>query len=360
MQERLAWFAWFACLSLAVACGPSKHGADDDDGADGGGSGADAHPVTDAGACTSTSRTADQALAPVDIIWVVDTSGSMNEERAQVQGALNDFSTFIESAGIDEHVILLADPSEMTVPPPLGTNPAKFLHVPQPIESHDSFQHIIDRYPDYQAFLRPGAVVHIVEVTDDESDWSESQFESALAGLTSPGISPDFHFHAICSEETVLFTPPPPLPAVTGPCQNGLGGTGADGVGKIYMDTAAAHDGVWRSICSTDWQPIFDELAQAATVGVELPCTFEIPTPPDNQTLDPDRVNFVYTAGGSTSPVTVPRVDSAADCGSGPGWYYDNPAAPTQILTCPATCSTLEGDPDGQVDIAFGCATVVP
>ncbi len=359
-HRTLAHLTWTALLSLAVACGPQKNnGDDDDDTPDGGGNGADAAPVNDAPACAASNVTADEALAPVDIIWVVDTSGSMDEERAMVQGKLNDFSTFIENAGLDHRVILLADPNEMTVPPPLGNSP-RFLHVPQPIESTDAFQRIVERYPDYQGFLRAGAVVHIVVVTDDESAWSQAQFEGALAALSNPGIPADFKFHSICSEEET-YTPPPPFPPIpiTGACQNGLGGTGADDVGWTYIETVADHGGVWASICETDWNPVFTELAEAASIGVELPCTFDIPDPPDNQTLDPDRVNFVYTP--STGPAqTIPRVDGASSCGSGQGWYYDDPVSPTQIITCPATCTMLEGDPNGQVDIAFGCATIVP
>jgi hypothetical protein len=347
-------------MARGVACGPAASGSngDDDDAAPdgGGGGGADAG---DPGSCASTNVTADEALAPVDIIWIVDTSGSMDEERAMVQGKLNDFSTFIENAGIDHHVILLADPAEMTVPPPLGGGP-RFLHVPQPIESTDAFQRFIERYPDFQSFLRPNGVVHIVVVTDDESDMSSASFETALAGMTNPGIPTDYKFHSICSEEETN-TPPPPFPPIpiTGPCMNGLGGSGADDVGTTYINLVAEQGGVWASICETNWTPVFDQLAVAATTGIELPCTFVLPDPPNNQTLNPNQVNFVFTPSAGP-PVTVPRVNSAGDCGPSGGWYYDDPSSPTQIITCPATCQVLEGDPAGEVDIAFGCATIVP
>jgi hypothetical protein len=346
-------------LSLAagiLACGPSSAGTGDGDGDDL--PLADGAPEPDAPSCAATSRAAEQAVAPADIIWVVDTSGSMNDERDAVQDALNDFSSFIEGAGIDHRVILLADPAEMTVPPPLGGGP-RFLHVAQPIESHDALERLIARYPDYQSFLRPDGVVHIVVVTDDESDWSPAQFETARAALTNPGLSSAHHFHSICSEAAVVFVPPPPLPVITGPCSGGLGAGGADGIGQIYMDMVADKDGVWRSICSSDWGPVFDALAEAATVSATLPCTFELPEPPAGQSLDPARVNFVFTAP-SGGPVTVPGVSSAADCGGGQGWYYDDPSAPTRISTCPATCDMLEDGAGGEVDIAFGCATIVP
>jgi hypothetical protein len=359
MRRDLAWLIVPVLVAVA-ACGPQKGDDDDDDDDDtpdsGPTSGADAG---DPGSCAATNVTATEATAPVDIIWIVDTSGSMDEERAMVQGKLNDFSSFIEAAGIDHHVILLADPAEMTVPPPLGGGP-RFLHVQQPIESTDAFQRFVERYPDFQGFMRQDAVVHIVVVTDDESDMSAASFEAAMAGMTNPGIPTDYKFHSICSEEETN-TPPPPFPPIpiTGPCMNGLGGSGADDVGTTYINLVAEQGGVWASICETDWNPVFNALQEAATTGVELPCTFNLPEPPDNQTLNPNQVNFVFDPS-TGPPVTIPRVNGAADCGTAQGWYYDDPVTPTQIITCPATCQLLEGDPAGEVDIAFGCATIVP
>ena len=56
--------------------------------------------------------------------------------------------------------------------------------------------------------------------------------------------------------------------------------------------------------------------------------------------------------------MVIPRVDNQAACGTGQGWYYDNPGEPTQIVMCPTTCGDFEGG-TGQVDIQFGCATIV-
>ena len=40
-----------------------------------------------------------------------------------------------------------------------------------------------------------------------------------------------------------------------------------------------------------------------------------------------------------------------ADCpASGNGWYYDNPAAPTQIILCDTSCSGISVDTTGSVE----------
>jgi len=368
MQLRVTeYLAVFAAVGM-LACAPGGADGDDDDdngnGADGGGadcvdarpsSNADGAMFTDAAACASTAVAADEALAPVDIIWVVDSSGSMDDEADAVQSALNEFSAFIAASGIDYRVILIGDAGDMTVPPPLGGS-AEFLHVNRGVGSTNAFEHIVDGFSAYQAFRRPDALVHIVIVTDDESDWSQSFFEAKLALLPAPGIPASYTLHAICSEETLISIPPiPPFPA---PCFGGLGIGGAAGIGQTYIDTTTDTGGVWRSICTADWDPIFMAVAEAVSVGIPLPCTYDIPPPPEGETLDPNGVNFVYTPTGG-SPTTIPRVDNAAACGAGDGWYYDDPADPTQIIVCANTCTTLGGDADGHVDIQFGCATIV-
>jgi hypothetical protein len=313
--------------------------------------GADAAPV-DPGACFATSAQAEAARAPVDIIWAIDTSGSMDEEADTVEDELNDFSTFIEGAGIDHRVVLIGD--AVDVQPPLGGGP-RFRHVNQHVGSTNALELIVSTYPQYQDFLRSDAVKHLVVVTDDESAWSAGQFNSQLAMLGAPGMT-DYTFHAVCSEEAVLFSPPPPFPTVTGACTGGLGGGDAKNPGLTYIDMVEATGGVWHSICTSDWAPIFDAVAEAVTISSTLPCAYDIPPPPQGQSLDPELVNLAFTPSGSTTEL-IPQVASAGAC-SGEGWYYDNAAAPTRILVCPATCGQFGGT-GGSVDIQFGCQTIV-
>jgi hypothetical protein len=349
---------------LACAPGPGNSGDDDDDDTAGdvdgspGGDQPDATEFPDAAACASASKQAEEVLAPVDIIWAVDSSGSMDDEAAAVQNALNDCSALIAASGIDYRVILIGDAGDMSVPPPLGGS-AEFLHVDQTVNSTDAFERIHGAYSAYAAFRRPNAVVHLVVVTDDESNWSHGTFNTNLAALPAPGIPADYTLHSICSEETVIFVPPPPLPPINGPCSGGLGAGGAADIGQTYIDATAATGGVWASICSTNWDPIFMAVAEAVAVGIALPCTYDIPTPPEGETLDPNAVNFIYTPSGGGSPQTIPRVDGPDACGSGAGWYYDDQVHPTPIMVCDTTCDALTADADGEVDIQFGCATVV-
>src|SRR5262245_27178640 len=106
------------CL-LIGACGPTSRG--DDDGDDGSGTpDANTGPTTDACIFVAVPYEATQATAPVDILWVIDNSGSMGEEEDRVQDNMNNFAMSIAASGVDYHVIVITDTGHVNVPPPLG------------------------------------------------------------------------------------------------------------------------------------------------------------------------------------------------------------------------------------------------
>jgi hypothetical protein len=85
-----------------------------------------------------------------------------------------------------------------------------------------------------------------------------------------------------------------------------------------------------------------------------LPCEYDLP---DMYTKfnDPDLVNLTFNGA------PVPRVDDMAGCAGAPdmnAWYYDNPATPTRIVACDATCGIFK-TMGGEVNIKLGCKTVV-
>lgn len=90
--------------------------------------------------------------------------------------------------------------------------------------------------------------------------------------------------------------------------------------------------------------------------GKALPCEFEMPEKVAGGEIDTDFVNVLYTPSSGGNPMTVAQ---NADCAGGAGWYYDNPLAPTKILLCPSTCSTVRTDIGAGIDILLGCATEI-
>ncbi len=90
--------------------------------------------------------------------------------------------------------------------------------------------------------------------------------------------------------------------------------------------------------------------ALASISNQALSCTYDIPDPPDNQTLDLNKVNVLYTPPGGTER-TISRDGTGSDCND--GWQYS--ADKTQIILCGPFCDEVT-QKGGNIEIQFGCA----
>ncbi len=303
--------------------------------------------------CAGAAVAGTLSRGPVDIIWVVDQSGSMNQETQYVQQKLNDFVGMIDASGLDYHVVMIAAPTGtnlICVPPPLGGmdcgNGPRFRLVPQRVGSHNGPQLAVTQYPLYSDFLRPDAVKHFVFVTDDESTWTAMQFTMEVGALAPAGIFMGHKVHGIYA----YGTPPDG-------CDGPFGAGAAEGT--VYTQLITQTGGARGVICTGDWSQVFTEITQSVITGAMITCDLAIPAPPMGQTLDPARVNVRYLPAGVTPGRQIVRVDSAAACGTTGGWHYDDNAAPTKILLCPATCTEVQGDPMASLQVEFGCSSVI-
>lgn len=323
----------------------------------------DARPQDDAEACVEIAYEAGEANRPADIIWVIDSSESMDDEIGQVQANINAFAALIDASGVDVRVVMIASKYDdnvevelpipiplpipifqsyygVCVPPPLSAapgcpdtdNPPAFVHPHVNVYSTDALTRLFESYPLFRDVLRPWAKTHIVAVTDDSSELSASEFTSRAAALSGPGFT-DLAFHSIVD--------------ITGT-------TCGDGAGDDYVNLSSSTGGVVQSICLSDWSPIFDALFEEVLAGAQIPCAFAIPAPPEDAEIVPDEVNVYLSAEGG-EPELVRYVERESACTLEGGWYYDNPDDPQIVYLCPAVCGE---DREGSVDIAFGCRTV--
>lgn len=299
--------------------------------------------------CTSVEATGEPVMGPVDIVWVIDTSGSMNEEKTLVETKLNEFVTFIEDSGLDVRVVMIGADS-VCVPEPLSgggcpdTDSERYRHVRRNVGSDDSFKHIIDGYDAYADFLRPEAALHFVIVSDDESGGSRTAawFRDELA---TEGVS-RWVLHAIVSLVTICE--PPPFPFFPPDCEGCSGPHGdAEAKGDRYIVASEISGGTANSICDPDWSGVFRAIGDNVISSAALPCAYAIPDVGAGREIVFDAVDVEINGD------LIPRLDHGGECRGGAGWYYDNPETPTQILFCPSTCGEgFEGD---EVDIQFGC-----
>ncbi|MFK7991027.1 MAG: hypothetical protein AB8I08_33715 [Sandaracinaceae bacterium] len=316
----------------------------------------DAGPPRDGGfsGCVGTPYEAEEAFAPVDIVWVVDTSGSMSDEAERVQENMQRFADSIGAVGLDWHVVMISTQDFVNVPASLADDP-RYLLVERDVFSDQPLHALVDEYSRYSDFLRRRAVTHFVAVTDDDSSLAWESFRTTM----TMNLGRNFIFHAIASERVPGSGGFPPNDACVPP--GGGFGDGAADVGEEYYELAAATGGRTFSICtpSAEWTGLFDTLTTAIAVPQTIPCEYDIPEPPSDTELDFNRVNIRYNSSSGGSNV-FPYVggDDGADCTSG-GWYYDDAAAPTRIILCPNTCSVVNGDSGGTVNVELGCLTFI-
>jgi hypothetical protein len=300
--------------------------------------------------CAGDRIEAERTLRPVDIVWVVDNSGSMDEEAALVQMEMNDFVGAISSSGIDDyHVVLITQEGWVTVPDPLGTDAQRYRFVNEDVQSNEPLADIRDRFDDYKDFLRPDAITHFVVVTDDESWLSASEFVTDMNGK----LGHEFKVHVIASPPNESFQCT--LLPILCTCMGNYGSSAAPG--NQHYKAAMMTGGLAFSICEDDWSVLFTELATAIGVSAPIPCELLVPEPAPGEILDPGLVNVVFTPPDAPMGAPIPGKADAGACGSGPGWYYDQPAQPTKIMLCPSSCMAAEAG--GALDIALGCETIL-
>ena len=327
-------------------------------------------PVGDA--CAGVVAKADAKVLPADIVWAIDTSGSMSEESTFVQQKLNAFAQGILGTGIDVRVVMVAAeygcplagwcpplPIEgLCIVPPLGSgqcpkdhNPPLYVHEPTVVSSTNGLKVLLSTFPKWKSFLRPEATKTLIVVTDDDgtdSPYQPSEFPDGAKGAAKKFITD--------------FTAQDPK-LLAGWKMSGIYSftkcASAAAAGTVWEELVTQTGGVKGDLCTQDFQPIFNDLAKGIVSGAKLPCTWKIPAPPPGEVFDPSKVNVHFTsgAGAATDFLYVPS-EKACDPKDG-GWYYDDPQKPGAVLACPATCSKIQADASGTIAVQFGCATKV-
>lgn len=345
--------AWWGCDTSPV--GPSTSSSTGSGGVAGGGTGGTTLTVdggggegggVDAGVCTSTSAAAHRI--PLDIIFLIDRSGSMDYDGKWegTKAALTAFFNDPASAGIGAGLVFFPSPKGAicesvtyeTLDVPIGPLPTNAFALTNTFTVHawgwgtptyaaatgtlmaaTAYQ---DAHPDHKVVM--------VLATDGDpyacGDWTmDDVAEVVKAARNYNGVLT----FVIAVDGSVITN------------VNKLAAAG--GTGSAYDIT----------------QDIDQFSAKMAEIrGVALGCDFAIPPPPAGLQLDPNKVNFSYTPKGVGSPKILPRADDLADCNGQPGWYYDSNSAPTKIILCPASCTTVQADSAATVSVLFGCKSV--
>lgn len=356
--------------------------------------------------CAVAKEAAKVEKLPVDIIWVVDNSASMEPAIQQVQNGINAFANDIGSKDLDYKVIMLS--LRGTTPRTIGGsqrypvcvpeglagpscgNGARFFHSSIDIKSVQPLEQFLGTLGDTDAYhigesrgpegsadgdwrgqLRPEATRTIVLVSDDNSRLSADQFETFAGGknwaagvsqsaVLPPGIL-DSSWNGLF--DGYVFTGIYGWGSETDPnvaCSYAGGGTQPD-PGAVYSALVQRTGGVRAKICdgAAAWGPFFDSVATAVESSAKISCTLDIPEPSVGS-LDPRKVNVSVSTPASNEVLF--KVGGAGDCDLSGGWYYDDDENPTQVILCPTSCSqaqaAVQSQGEGSVDIYFGCETI--
>lgn len=308
--------------------------------------------------CAQSRVEATQTPRAGNVVFVIDTSGSMDEEAALVQQNINRFVEETTSAGLEDYrVVMVSEPSFVEVPDPLRTDQKHFRYIEEEVGSSEPLADLLKRFDDYKAFLLPDVMTHFVVVTDDESSVTADNFIAQM----DEKIDGEFRVHSVASPPTGTMPTVNPNDLISvitglvnrGGCSGPNGDASASGVENYKA--AQKTGGLTFSICADDWTSLFTELA--SEVAAAVPCTLEIPAATTGELLDLARINVVFTPPTGGAGQTLLNVGSEAGCGSKQGWFYDDPASPTHISLCESSCTAAGSG--GALDIALGCMTRV-
>ncbi len=299
--------------------------------------------------CVSTSEKAEPT--PLDIVFIVDWSASM--QGASWEGSTTALQTFLEdpvSEGISAGIVYFP-----TIKP-------FFL---------DTCDKELYKVLDVPIAPLPGNAFNLTNSMPADAVGAPSPLYAALAGglqaaSARQDANPTHKVIVVLASDGGYNACGHPISDIAAWANSALDYNGVrtyviavESAADIEFDNLekiAEEGGTTTYYDASDITEFSAKMAEIRSAA--LGCDFPIPDPPAGLDLVPDEVNFTYTPGGTVDAITIPRADDLADCGGLPGWYYDNNAAPTKIIVCPASCATIQNDSEAEVAVAFGCASV--
>jgi hypothetical protein len=341
--------------------------------------------------CESVSSSAN--TPPVDIIFVIDNSGSMTAEIGQVEANINNnFAAIIAAANLDYRVIMvsrhgsaatsqsicvsqpLSGTATCAPPPATPTNTANFFHYSVEIGSTNSFTQVLNSYDiadehnlapnGWRDWLRADAHKVFVEITDDNNtSMTYTAFDAALTdpsmgGMFGSAAARKYTFHSIVgiiakANPADAYGPsegPAGTPGVfTDKCPgDGSPNSGAVNHSPEHQQLSILTGGLRFPVCETNhYNTVFNTVAEG--VVAQAACQFVIPPPPIAG-FSLDKIQAVYTPGNGGAPHIFAQVADLAAC-TGNSAYRDA----TRVYLCPDACTMVRADEGAQVSIQFTC-----
>jgi hypothetical protein len=358
------------------------------------------------GSCIDVAIESTSLLRPVDVIFVIDNSGSMGEEIAAVENNINqNFAQIMAASALNYNVIMvtqhgtsslhvcvgqpLSNNTDCSLPPGQVAN--QFAHYSVNVQSHDSLCKLLntvygtesDGFAQYPGgwinLLRQEAIKTFVAITDDgiSCTWNGTNFNDGNNVTQGQQVAVDwdqeilgaapFQFGTVAARNYQFYSivglapknPANPLepwnefdPVTTNECTPGAvdPGTGYQWLSK--------GTGVLRyPVCNANgYDAIFNNIAAGVVEGAALPCEVQLPS--DVEDLNYETLVVTYTPGGGGSPEDWTQVSGLAACGVADNAFYVD--SMTNILSlCPDACDRVEADTgEANLDVTAQCVGI--
>lgn len=340
---------------------------------------------TDMG-CENQNSEASQGKLPADIIIMIDTSGSMNEEADAVEANINnDLAGVLEADEIDYRIILLADfppvdgrssdgsvdPSDPIVcigPPltdqdcsnlPAGQNKPdnvvdgdpeqseRFYHYDLHVDSRDALLLTLSEFDDpngddgnvsgagqilggWSTLLRENSIKVFIPITDDDSsgitvEEFDQQLRAKMAAKFPDAGELKYIVHSIIAMAPTPDGSPwqPEDPVLNEECS-----PGAQRSGVTYQALSRLTNGLRFPLCNVnDADPDNDDFnaifnAIAEDVGNNVNLACEFTPNATDANLDLDGAKLIYRPNGDGQLELFDAVDNVDACGDANGAFY--------------------------------------
>jgi len=332
-------------------------------------------------ACGKEQYDADLVKKPIDVIFSVDTSGSMDDEIDEVENRIKgDFVDIMNNSGVDYRVIMLADKDEVCIKSlskngncgeGANTNTNKFKHIDQvdgSPESEQSLKNFVDYYDGirdsqgepYNQYLRSNSFKIFVAVSDEK----EQAYNS---GSDPPGAAQEF-INKITSKSNADFG----TPSNRNFRVHGIIGVPPKGGQKAYQPSepiqnsnmncstaekmpASEHaakktKGLRYPICKTNsYDAVFNEIADGAVQLSKIGCELDYPMV-SNDTIDKDKMSLQWKPMSASKASVVHKVHDQSNCAKD-RFYLDS----GKVQLCQKLCDEVRDTDKGKLTIHAGC-----
>ena len=350
-------------------------------------------------ACAMQSTRATAGLdKQVDIVFVIDNSGSMTDEIAAVRQNINvNFAQLIAASGVDFRVVLVSqfgsEGTGVCVDPPLAGAPCAagleastsdvFFQYNLLIDSFDPLCKLLTAFdqPDaegrapygFRQWLRPEAEKVFVLITDDSAGCTWDSGDGAVVEFGTRGDDPfevalRFHETLLARSPEQFGTPgdsryafysivgiapnePASEPWFPYHELNPLACDTAPSPGLSYQALSVITDALRYPVCEgRGFDAVFRVLARSVVEAAKADCSFELPSAPAGQTIARSTINVEYRPGAGGEPQRFVQVPDSSQCSASSFVLGE-----TRIDLCPDACATVQADREAEVRVLYGC-----